>query len=141
MVDWKVIELVSDDDGYAIRAEDAEVTQVLVDYRLGFIIADGGTETLRVTISTPFEFTPAGEMESVRIDPEGAEAALGRLVLEARHQRLTSCLVDKSGRLRMRLGEMSIDVAPDSEYEAWDVDHPQFKLVAMPGGEVAEWNY
>jgi hypothetical protein len=35
---------------------------------------------------------------------------------------------------------LSIEVPPDSRYEAWSVDSSRIKLVAVPGDELAVWH-
>lgn len=141
MVDREVIELVSDRGNFAVRLEEAEVTQVALDYRFVLTVHDGGPDALQIVISTPLEFMEPGQTTPVRVDPESAETSLGQLVMAARHQPLTSCIVDgQSGKLALRLGELAIEVPPSPDFEAWDLDHPRFKLVSMAGGEVAVWD-
>lgn len=49
--------------------------------------------------------------------------------------------IDDRGALTLSLtGDRSIVVKPDDAYEAWSIAGPgSYKLVCMPGGELAEW--
>jgi hypothetical protein len=143
-VDGRVIELVEEADELVLRLEGTYVSQTIIDYRFGLLVLDEQQDALRIAISNPFRFKRHEDKDWTSVDPEAHDDRLGELVVALWRPPLlplVSCRIERaSGRLKLGLDTLDIDVPAGDRYEAWDVDHARFKLVAMPGGEVAIWD-
>jgi hypothetical protein len=139
-----MIELVEDGDHLVVRLEGTYVSQTIIDYRFGLLVVDEVQDALRIAISTPFRFKGTGDQDWKAVDPEAPDDRLGELVVALWRRPLlplVSCRIDRgSGRLALGFETLDIDVRAGGRYEAWDLDHARFKLIAMPGGEVAIWD-
>jgi Family of unknown function (DUF6188) len=129
-------------DGYQVVLGDAQVTQVLLDYRLGITILDNDNDWLKLVIASMFSTRDGGpDVPTALIHPEKATSDLGALAVTLRFQRLSKCYIAKDGTLTLGFESgLTITVPPDAHYEAWDLDHKLFKVIAMPGGELAIWD-
>ncbi len=122
-------------DDFVLPLAGGTVDQICVDF--AFTLVVDGMHT--VQIARPGRFHD-GSAEHV-IDPAVPASVLPLLGL---HQGVVKeARADKDGTLRLRFdAERSIVVAPDEEYEAWEVCGgmppvtPDFKLVCLPGGRV-----
>jgi Family of unknown function (DUF6188) len=135
------VELISDGDGFNVSAGGSTVTLVLLDYRLSFRALDDDNVGLGVVIAMPFDAVERANGERVRIDPAKKSAALGQLAVGLRFRRLDSCSVAPGGILHLQFDnrELALTVPPHPSYEAWQLDGPSFKVIAVPGGELAIW--
>lgn len=126
--------------GFDLVLDSACVSYITLTVRLEFGIRDATRDTLKVVISTPF---CVGETEgdlSAPIDPEKDDPRIGELILRLRHKILTESHADPDGTLRLRFDNgVVIVVGPDPQYEAWDIDHSDFKVVSAAGGELSIW--
>ena len=121
--------------------EDARVNLVLLDFRLGIDILDAENDTLRVVIGTSFGTRVAPHTAFTTLDPEENTPALGALAVSLRHQQVRKCLVTKQSNLELEFESgLTIEVASDLRYEAWQLDNRCFTVVAMPGGKLAIWD-
>ncbi|GAA0944692.1 DUF6188 family protein [Streptomyces rhizosphaericus] len=82
---------------------------------------------------------PRGEL--VVFDPESPGATAAQLVSLV-HDTITSAEVGSVGGLHISFESgAELAVAPDSDYEAWELVGPNWsRVVCMPGGEIARWS-
>ncbi len=127
--------------GYQVAYNDAQVTQVTLDHRLSINILESEDDWLRITIESAFSAQIKPDAPATTIHPENVTAHLGELAVALRFQQLSKCHVASDGTLTVEFRSgLTINVPPDAHYEAWDLEHKQFKIVAMPGGELAVWD-
>jgi uncharacterized protein DUF6188 len=120
---------------------DAQVIRVILDYRLGIIIQDYEDDRLEVVIENRFFARTEKDMPATKISPEESTTDLGTLAVSLRFQRLSQCHVAQRGTLTLGFESgLTLEIPPDPHYEAWDLDHRSFKLIATPGGELAVWD-
>jgi hypothetical protein len=126
--------------GFEVSLVDAQVNLVLLDFRLGIHALDLHNESLKIAIGTSFSFRQPGA-PATTLEPEEANPALGALAVTLRHQQVRRCVVKTGGDLELEFGSgLMIEVPPDPHYEAWQLDLPGHKIIAMPGGELAVWD-
>jgi hypothetical protein len=136
MITWN-----REDGDVEIQLSDAEVSSVTLTVQLAVVIADKDRDYLTVTLSTPFNVRERDNREWHTVDPEEGGPALGRLVVALRNKAATRCHISADGTLALEFGgDVTLSVPPDAHYEAWDVDHKGFKIVAGPGGALAIWD-
>jgi Family of unknown function (DUF6188) len=136
-----MIGLQEDIDKFEVILQDAKVNQVILDFRLSILIVDSDDEKLHIVIESPFSVRTTTSASTPMVDPGGSTPMLGTIVLMLRHRQITKCCIMKYGSLSLEFGDdLAIEVPPDKHYEAWDLDCKLFKLLAMPGGEVAFWD-
>jgi hypothetical protein len=139
-VDGKVIELDQTPSGWSVRALDADVGQVALGFGRRVVMYVDGGAALDVFIERTLHLDSVGQV-SRSVDPQLPSPELGELAVALLHQRLASCEASSEGDLRLRFeGGIAIDVAANPKFEAWNLDAPLFKLVSLPGGEVAHWD-
>lgn len=138
-----MITLTETDGAWVIDVAGSEVSQVVLTVRLGLSLLDGDGDTLEVALGTPIRVHDPGGATTV-VDPEVPTGGLGQLAVALRFQRPAHCSVAQSGALSLHFADgLGLDVPPDPEFEAWEIDHPEpppYKLVGMIGGEVAVWS-
>jgi hypothetical protein len=119
-----------------------EVTQVRIDFAFGLVIEtyDDRRASTHVRISRPFDFKRDGTV--VRIDPERTAEMAPLITLHKVTVR--EAFAVKDGNLVISFGATGeIRVAPDDQYEAWQVDgqmppvERKFSLIALPPGGIA----
>jgi hypothetical protein len=135
-----MIALEETEDAWRVVLQDAEVGQVSLGYELGLVVHTQEQETLHVTIATPFRVRhddePWRDIDPARDDPE-----LGGLIIMLRHRALLECVAHKAGTLLLQVAnQLTVEVPSHPRYEAWDIDAKRFKLVAIPGDELAVWH-
>lgn len=92
-----------------------------------------------ITLETPFKVTPMGH-PAITVDP--AEKMTLSPVLECFGKTVAAVSVSRTaGTLTVTFTDGTvIEAASDPHYEAWDVNAPGVKIVALPGGgEPALW--
>jgi uncharacterized protein DUF6188 len=134
-----VIELTEVEDGCRFRANEAVVGQVTLGEELRIVIFGRDGESAEITIATPFRVQCNENGAHANIDPEADDPSLGQLILSLRKQPLIGGMMSTAGTLALEFGGCTIDVPPDVRYEAWAIDARQFKIVAVPGDELAIW--
>ena len=124
-------ELQETDQGWTIRLDGRDVSQILIDYRYSLRFG-GGAE---VVIEAPFTLrSPNGERV---IDPvEISQLAPALTVL---HQIVRSATATRDGRLVLVFVDgQEIEVGPIDSGENWQVLFPNGRmLVGLPGGDIA----
>jgi hypothetical protein len=134
-----VSEVQRNDDGtWAVPIVGWEVTRCCVG--IGFLLLMHGDDG-RGTLKVGTECTISGGGETVTVDPEDDPAAVGRFTVFLREQ-VTSATATDRGRLEVRFAKgASLTVEPDPDYEAWGIatGSEGFRLVSMPGGDLAIW--
>jgi hypothetical protein len=128
------------DGGIEVSFDDGSVNLVLLDYRLGLNVLDSDSAKLHISIATEMSAGPV-KATSVRFDPEEDDGAIGELAASLRHRKIRSCVASQAGDLKLEFDSgLTIDVPSDASYEAWQLDGPEFKVVAKPGGGLAVWD-
>jgi hypothetical protein len=135
------------DGDWHLELEDAEVTMVVLDYRLSFNVTDSSLSTLHVILNCPFVARLGPDHDEWRLDPETTDPDLGRFAVSLKRQRLVKCRGTSAGVLLLGFdGGASVVLEPSDRYEAWDVSYApsednatSFKIICMPGGERAVW--
>lgn len=130
--------IVADGQGWSIRPDGLRVTQCVFDQALSlsFYVPEGN---LLVAIESPFRLRlPEGN--SLVMDPEADPREMAP-ALALLWDDLKKIYAAASGNLSIWFGSgMRIDVDSDPNYEAWNiVGSDGLRLVAMPGGGLAEW--
>jgi hypothetical protein len=140
VVDRQVIELAEIHDGWQLLVHDAQVGQVAVGHELRIVLYGDNGESAEITIATPFRVRYGESGTWSEIDPETDDSSLGQLILNLRNRSLLGGFAQRAGTLSLELaGPVAIQVPPHPQYEAWDVDAKQFKIVGVPGDEPAVW--
>ncbi len=97
-------------------------------------------DTLKIAISTPFRVGESEDTLSEPIDPEKNDPRIGEVILCLRFKTLTKCRIDPGGTLKLTFDDgFVVIIGPDSQYEAWDIEHKMFKIIGAAGGELAIW--
>jgi hypothetical protein len=137
----RVVRLDERPDGVQVTFHDAEVTRVVLTERVAFEATDRDRDTLRISLSTPFEVRH-GRTETWALDPErDDDERLGRLAFALRHGWVITCAAASDGTLTVQLeGGMAIVAPPDPDDEAWELAHERFQVVALAGGGLATWD-
>jgi Family of unknown function (DUF6188) len=137
-----VILLQRSNGGFLGKFDDAEVIQVLLDFRFALSIQDGDqAEKLDVAIATTFSARSTPDGRAAQYDPEASDPALGALAVAVRFQRVTECRVTSEGLLRLGFAsDLQLEVPPSPDYEAWQLDSSDLKIIAKPGGGLAVWD-
>jgi uncharacterized protein DUF6188 len=122
-----------------IRFADAAVTRVALDYAAVLLLIGSADESLEIYIEGCFELHRGDSC--LRLDPQLQDARLGEL-FSLRRRGFRACVAARDGTLRVEFdGDVRIVVAPDPDYDAWDVNHRgHMQVVALPGGELAIWD-
>jgi hypothetical protein len=129
------------DGEFNFTLEDAQVSHTVLGAQFDIYIKDPTRTGLKITITTPFRVGGSEGPLSEPIDPEKDDPRIGKLILNLRRKELVLCYVDPDGTLKLRFDDgLAIVVGPDPEYEAWELDHPKFKIVGAAGGELAIWD-
>ncbi|PKV82631.1 hypothetical protein BX283_0071 [Streptomyces sp. TLI_146] len=110
------------------------MTQVRVDHQLGLQLG----EDAEINVQTGAAMDQGGGGQTSPLVPERQEVAdalglFGRAVTEA--------TAFKDGRLLVEFDQGArLTVAPDADFEAWNITGPgALRVVCMPGGELAIW--
>jgi hypothetical protein len=141
MVHRLMIQLRELADGFDVVLDDVEVSQIVFTVQLGITVCDKDRDYLNIIISSPFRIRKENDGEWQEIDPENEDPRLGDVVFVLRYKHLKRCHIAKSGTLALGFDKgLAIEVPPDAHYEAWDLDHKLFKIIATPGGELAVWD-
>lgn len=140
MVDGIVIELEETPSGWTVQAPNADVATVALGHGLRIVLYVDGGDALDVLIETTLRLD-SEDLASRTIDPQQPTADLGRLAVALLHKRVANCEASSEGDLLLQFQEGTrIRVAPNAQFEAWSLNAPLFKLVSLPGGEVARWD-
>jgi hypothetical protein len=104
------------------------------------LLADETGRSFECQIESPFTLT-GPDHASERFVPGQEAAALGTALVVLRRQ-VVDAVADKRGELVITLaGDLVLRSPPSQEYEAWNVTGPDgFRVVSMPGGELAIWD-
>jgi hypothetical protein len=130
-------------NGYAIKVEGWKLDRCCVGYSVTLYFAnpdpehDRGSELL---IGSHF-IVDQGEGHSEQLHAESAPERLGP-VLGLLKRTVKSAEVARDGTLRILFSESGkIKVPPDPNFEAWQIDGPDFFAVCVPGGgDLAIWS-
>lgn len=118
-----------------LKLKGQTVSRVCFDY--GLVIQMSSDCELR--IETTANFREAGQ-PSIRFAPETPGAVAMQLVQLMRRE-VSRAEVSSSGTLSLIFSdETELVVPPDSDYEAWQLIGPDWRVVCMPGGELATWS-
>jgi hypothetical protein len=136
-----MIDLQETSNGLMVKVNNAQVSQVVLTVQLGITVRDEDGDYLGIVISTALRWRKSQMPEEIFVDPENDDSNLGSLILALRYQRLTTCAIAGNGTLRLEFASgLTITVPPDPTFEAWDLDHRQFKVIGTPNGELAIWD-
>ena len=134
-------QIVQDGDGYVIELAGWELNSCTADRFNVFLdfacyredqpeehsyLAVGGALSVEL---------PDGRHELQTTSPDEFGPLLSLLRGEVRH-----ASVDAHGTLEITLSTGAIEIQPHAEFEAWDLMTPGFKVVCMPGGDLAIWD-
>jgi hypothetical protein len=126
-------------DHWEIAAGDLAVTQCRFDHAVSLLLADANVSFL-VRIEEPFVLRRGDGSNEQRLDPEQRppEGAPALALLDLAVRRIVAF---KGGRLHLAFGnEWSVEVPPETAYEAWTLSGPDGLLVvSTPGGDLAIW--
>lgn len=141
------IEIEEKDNSWVIPVQDRSVTQCIIDYQFSIQSWRSevqpwvpGTEGSQIYITIGGEFTFQHKNQRYIVDadenPPSVCPALAIL-----HKQIESITIYKNGHLEVVFSEdYRIDVPPDDQYEAWDLNATGgLHIVCMPGGELAIW--
>lgn len=106
----------------ALRCDGQTIVDVRLDYALVLRTDDG----IEIRVETDYALRGPGGTTTV-------DVLAGRTVQRA--------VVDGSGALLLSFGSgVTLRAGPDDAYEAWTIAGPRgWKVVCMPGGEIASW--
>ena len=129
-------------NGYAIKIEGWKLDRCCVGYSVRLYFANGDPEQDRgseLLIGSHFVVHQSNG-HSERLHAESAPERLGP-VLGLLNRTVMSAEVATDGRLRILFSETGeIEVPPDPNFEAWQIDGPDFFAVCVPGGgDLATW--
>ena len=124
---------------WELELGEAQITEAALSRALRIVITSEEADSLTVSIATPFTVTLAASSTIVHLDPERDDPKLGGLIVSLRGSGVEEISVLSNRTLRVICEVASIEVPPDRDYEAWDLESESFKLVAVPGDEVAVW--
>lgn len=126
-------------DRWSLSAAGQQVTSVSVDWAVTLTIGAAGSPIV-VRIEQPFALAFPGAAPA-HLNPEGDPVELAPVLrlVRAGVSRLDAF---NTGRLELELVDgTSLSVSPVEQYEAWSMAGPDgFKLVCLPGGELAVWS-
>jgi Family of unknown function (DUF6188) len=115
------------------------VLHVTFAFRLDIVAYGDEGATATIILAGRFEFTHDGQR--VSLDAAGQPWEALTPVLGLRHDPVSSAQASEDGQLIVDFESGSrIEAGPDEMYENWDVSGPGFRLIAMPGGDVAVWD-
>jgi hypothetical protein len=114
--------------GRALPLAGRQVTQLQIDHRVGLLFEDGAQVMI------------GGEMELAGTTLEPEETRTLGPVLDLLHRHCTAAEALPDGTLAVVFDAgVRLTVRPDQQYEAWEANGAGWVLVALPGGELAEW--
>lgn len=124
--------------GFDLQVAQAKVEMVSLAWCLDILVTDDKFDRLLIKTGSSMSWTRPGR-EPVVVDPERGTADLGALMVALRHAPLVSLAI-RAGNLIADFGDSGeIVIAPHPRFEAWETGGG-FKLVCLPGGEVAIWS-
>lgn len=133
-----MLELIELPDRWSLSSEDAEITRLCFDWAVTLTIGPMEPQA-DVRIEGEIELSGVGPVVS-KLLPENDPIELAPLLRIVR-SKLTTMVIFKDGRLRIDVGEITLQVAPSDEFEAWEiVGLAGRRLVSMPGGGVTVWS-
>lgn len=123
-----------DADTWHVDLRERSVLTFTIDYRVSLHLhGESGYDGL-VILELPFEVRPAGEAAPILVDPARKEElapvltcfekVIETVTVSREHGSLTVTFTDGS----------AISAASHDRYEAWEVNAPGVKVVALPGG-------
>lgn len=130
-------QVVESFDRFVIEEHGMSVTQCRFDFALSLVFAGDEIEG-HVVISSSFRMNARGA-SPITLVPAGDPSAMAPALTLTRRplHRMTAL---KTGELRIELEDLEIEVPASGEHEAWDLWlSDQFRLVSLPGGELAVW--
>lgn len=127
-------------DRWSLDLVQGEITQCTFGHQFGIAIYTPRFY-LNVEIESVAVIRLPGSGHSVEVDPRTKDPMAMAPALKLLHVSADRLEASRNGRLTVALGEGGlVEVAPDDDYEAWNVTGPEgLRLVSMPGGEVAVW--
>lgn len=124
-------------DRFVIEEQGMSVTQCRFDFALSLVFAGDAIEG-HVVISSSFRMNSRGA-SPITLVPAGDPSAMAPALTLA-HRPIHRMTALKTGELRIELEDVEVDVPASGEYEAWNLWlSDQFRLVSLPGGELAVW--
>jgi hypothetical protein len=119
-----------------IDVDGQQILLLNIDYAVTLHLHGKEKYETSIRLASPFRFLPAGS-DPRRIDPEDAPTVAPVLSLFGARTRTLTIGADSTLVLEFEDGAR-IECEPDPQYEAWEVNAPRLKLIAMPrGGEPA----
>ena len=120
--------------------EGSQVSLIYIDYAFGFVLEppELGEPTARIRIGMTFELLGAdGTSHPVIPGPPQDSVAPA---LRLHNQVVLDATASADGTLKISFEDGSgLTVAPDPNYEAWELNGPVGMMVCLPGGGVAFW--
>lgn len=117
----------------------AQITQLRVDHAFTLICVSSAGDVFEIIIEGAFRLDAPGDTPA-QLRPDGLPSHLAP-ALDVLGREIEAIQLDTDERLHIGLtGGVRLSIGPDSEYETWQVVGPRgFRLIARPGGGVAEW--
>lgn len=130
--------LIEQPESWFIPLSGYEITLICVGYELQ-IHSQGSDLSASIAIGDKFNLLTGDELYNFNV---GTESSTLGPVLGLLHKRIESVSAMKDGHLNVIIDSgISLSVAPDHAYEAWDVSISNgIRVVCMPGGELAIWD-
>jgi hypothetical protein len=127
------VEAIEDPRGWALSVRGWTITRCYIDPSGFGLLADGGTgEILDVYIEGHFTLREAGHEESFRAG-DGATRLAPLLTLMGRE--LNEVRVSRNSDLTVIFTDGStLSAAPESDYEAWNLEVGRVMFICTPGG-------
>ncbi len=126
--------LIKTAPGWSVECDDCSITQIQIDFRVGFLIS-GGSNSFSAYFETPFVYRRDGVKHFVV--PGRTESLVP--ILHTFNCVVSGISATKSGYLLLEFSDgTAIEAGPDETFEAWQLSGlGDFLLVCQPRGEVA----
>jgi hypothetical protein len=123
--------------GIELSLREVGVSHITFAIRLEIVVYDPDRDYLTVIITAPF-IAKHGEQAPVELDPEADDPRLGQVVFALRHKQLIDCRTSEAGSLMLAFEPpLTIEVAPDEKYQAWELQHKSFMVMCLAEGDLS----
>jgi hypothetical protein len=117
---------------------DLRIDQLRFDFAVSLVMTSSDAEQLVLRIACPYRLREEG-VSCVVLNPEDDPVLQAALLRYCRDVMVTTMEVSEGGGISITLeGGITIDVAPHSDYEAWELGSSRgIRIVSLPGGGLA----
>lgn len=125
------------EDRWILGLRGLTVTKISVDYQLSFLLESDAWVVLEGPCRLA-QGSAAGDVPQEMLDPQRQDVAAALALFGAK---VMSAVAFKTGSLRLVFDNgLHLNCRADPSFEAWQVTGPGgWRLVSMPGGELAVW--